>query len=296
MIETNEDRLITMSVMGVVISPGYPGIPAIPHQIDRDGKPRLLPMLGGIVYNVRLGDSVYGWAGDMIEPGVAIKAPDAAANEALNVFACVGNEAVVMSGNAKGAKGMVTGKSGRFAEHVILHFEPGVLDQLAFGDKIVVRSRGVGLAVNGFPGVFLKSLSPLVFNRLRIEENGGKLTVPVTAVVPPELMGAGAGLTSEGGAICIQSMDAKALARHGLDRLRLGDVVAISDYDSSYGHGYKKGSVSLGVVSSTDSIRAGHGPGVTLLMTAPGGEIDPLIVEGINLAGLLDVETMAASR
>ena len=55
--------------------PGYPGIPAIPHQIDRDGKPRLLPMLGGIVYNVKLGDSVYGWAGDMIEPGVAIKAP-----------------------------------------------------------------------------------------------------------------------------------------------------------------------------------------------------------------------------
>jgi hypothetical protein len=259
-IATNEDRLITMSVMGVVVSPGYPGIPAIPHQIDRDGKPRLLPMLGGIVYNVKLGDSVYGWAGDMIEPGVAIKAPDAPANEALNVFACVGNEAVIMSGNAKGAKGVVTGKSGRFAEHVIIHFAPEVLD------------------------------------RLRPEENGGKLTVPVAAVVPPELMGAGAGLTSEGGAICIQSMDARALARNGLDTLRLGDIVAITDYDSSYGHGYKKGGVSLGVVSSTDSIRAGYGPGVTLLMTAPGGEIDPMVVDGMNLAGLLEIETMAAAQ
>ena len=105
MIETNEDRVITMSVMGVVISPSYPGIPAIPHQIDREGKPRLLPALGGIVYNVKVGDSVYGWAGDMIEPGVAIKAPDPAANEALNVFACVGNDAVVMSGNATGRQG-----------------------------------------------------------------------------------------------------------------------------------------------------------------------------------------------
>ncbi len=296
MIATNEDRLITMSVMGVVVSPGYPGIPAIPHQIDRDGKPRLLPMLGGIVYNVKLGDSVYGWAGDMIEPGVAIKAPDAAANEALNVFACVGNEAVVMSGNAKGEKGTVTGKSGRFAEHVILHFPPDVLDQLAFGDKIVVRARGVGLAIDGFQGIFLKSLSPVVLDRLRPEENGGKLTVPVSAVVPPELMGAGAGLTSEGGAICIQSMDANALQRHGLDKLRLGDIVAITDYDSSYGHGYKKGGISLGVVSSTDSIRAGHGPGVTLLMTAPGGEIDPMVVEGMNLAGLLEIETTAAAQ
>lgn len=296
MITTNEDRLITMSVMGLVVSPSYPGIPAIPHQIDRDGKPRLLPSRGGIVYNVRLGDSVYGWAGDMVEPGVAIKAPEAPANEALNVFACVGNEAAVMSGNAKGAKGFVTGKSGRFAENVILYFEPEVLDQLAFGDKIVVRARGVGMSVNGFPGVLLKSLSPLVFDRLRIEENGGKLTVPVTAVVPPELMGAGAGLTSEGGAICIQSMDEGALARHGLDRLRLGDIVAISDYDSSFGHGYKKGGVSLGVVSATDSIRAGHGPGVTLLMTAPGGEIDPMVVEGMNLASLMEVGTAVAGR
>jgi hypothetical protein len=293
MIETNEPRLITMSVMGVVVSPGYPAIPAIPHQIDREGKPRLLPMLGGIVYNVRLGDSVYGWAGDMIEPGVAIKAPEAAANQALNVFACVGNEAVVMSGNAKGAKGVVTGKSGRFAEHVILHFAPEVLEQFAFGDKIVVRARGVGLALDGFPGIHLKSLSPLVFDKLRAEENGGKLTVPVTAVVPPELMGAGAGLTSEGGAICIQTTDRAALARHGLDRLRLGDIVAVTDYDSAYGHGYRKGSVSLGVVSSTDSIRAGYGPGVTLLMSAPAGEIDPLQVEGVNLAGLLGIETAA---
>jgi hypothetical protein len=289
MVATNQDRLITMSVMGVVISPSYPSIPAIPHQIDRDGRPRLLPHQGGIVYNVRLGDSVYGWVGDNIEPGVAIKASDAGANAALNVFACVGNDAVVMSGNAKGARGTVTGKSGRFAEHVIIHFEPAVLDDLAFGDKIVVRACGVGMSIDGFPGVGVKSMSPQVFESLRIEENGGKLTVPVSAIVPPELMGAGAGLTSESGAICIQSMDQGALDRYGLDTLRLGDIVALADLDSSWGHGYKKGSVGIGVVSSTDSIKAGYGPGVTLMMTAPGGEIDPMVVEGVNLASLLNV-------
>jgi hypothetical protein len=289
MVATNQDQLITMSVMGLVTSPSYPSIPAVPHQIDRDGKPRLLPHLGGIVYNVQLGDSVYGWAGDNIEPGVAIKAGDAGANQALNVFACVGNTAVVMSGNAKGAQGTVTGKSGRFAEHVILHFEPSVLEQLAFGDKIIVRARGVGMTVDSYPSVHLKSMSPETFEAMRIEENGGKLTVPVAALVPPELMGAGAGLTSESGAICIQSMDAAALKRNGLDTLRLGDIVALQDVDSSWGHGYKKGSVGIGVVSSTDSIKAGYGPGVTLMMTAPGGEIDPMVVEGINLAALLGI-------
>lgn len=291
MVSINRDRLIKMSVMGIVTSPAYPSIPAIPHQIDREGKPRLLPSLGGIVYNVKIGDSVFGWAGDNIEPGVAIKATEAPANEALNVFSCVGNEAVVMSGNAKGAKGVVTGKSGRFSEHVILHFDRDVLEQLTYGDKIVVRACGVGMAMTEHPGIRLKSLGPALVDRLNLEENGEKVSVPVTAVVPPQLMGAGAGLTSEGGAICIQTMDQAALERHGLNKLRLGDVVAISDYDSSWGHGYLKGSVSLGVVSSTDSIKAGYGPGVTLLMTAPGGEIDPIVVDGVNIGGLLGLTT-----
>jgi len=289
MLATNRDRLIVMSVMGVVQSPGYPGIPAIPHQIDREGRPRLLPALGGIVYNVRTGDSVYGWAGDNIEPGVAIKALDGPSNEALNVFACVGNEAVVMSGGAKGAKGVVTGKSGRFSEHVILHVAREVLDDLTFGDRIVVRACGVGMTIDGFPGVRLKSLSPTLLEAMRIEQDGAKLVVPVTAIVPPELMGAGAGLTSEGGAICIQTLDENAVHAHGLDRLRLGDMVALADYDSSFGHGYLKGSVGIGVVSSTDGIKAGYGPGVTLLMTAPGGEIEPLVAGDVNLSDLLSI-------
>jgi hypothetical protein len=125
---------------------------------------------------------------------------------------------------------------------------------------------------------------------MRMEENGGKLTVPVRAVVPAELLGAGAGLTSESGAICIQSMDRSALARHGLDQLRLGDIVALADYDSAWGHGYRKGAMGIGVVSSTDSIKAGYGPGVTLLMTAPHGEIDPLVMDGVNLVNLLGID------
>jgi hypothetical protein len=293
MVATNRDRLITMSVQGNIVSPGYPGIPAVPHQIDHEGRPRLLPALGGIVYNVHLGDSVYDWVGDNIEPGVAIKAPEGGANQALNVFSCVGNEAVVMAGNAKGARGTVTGKSGRFAEHVIIAFEPDVLEKLAIGDKVVVRACGVGMAVDGYPGVKLKSLSPQLFEAMRVEENAGKLTVPVRAVVPPELMGAGSGLGSEAGAICIQSMDRNALKKHGLDQLRLGDLVALADYDSAWGHGYRKGSVGIGVVSSTDSIKAGYGPGVTLVMTAPNGEIDPMVMDRVNLVDLMGIKAGA---
>ncbi len=183
----------------------------------------------------------------------------------------------------------MTGKSGRFAEHVIIHFERDVLEQLIFGDRIVVRAHGIGLEVAGYPGVHLKSMSPAVFDALRIEDDEGKLAVPVSAIVPPELLGAGSGLTSESGAICIQTTDRGAIERAGLDTLRLGDLVALEDYDSAWGHGYRKGSVGIGVVSSTDSIRAGYGPGVTLLMTSPAGDIAPIVVEGTNLGALLSL-------
>ena len=132
-------------------------------------------------------------------------------------------------------------------------------------------------------------MSPVVFEALRIEEDEGSLSVPVTAIVPPELAGAGSGLTSESGAICIQTTDEAAVKRAGLDKLRLGDMVALQDYDSAWGHGYRKGSMGIGVVSSTDSIRTGYGPGVTLLMTAPAGEIAPILVDGTNLASLLEL-------
>ena len=43
-------------------------------------------------------------------------------NRGLNVYACLGNRARVMTGQAAGARGVVTGKSGRFSEQVIVHF------------------------------------------------------------------------------------------------------------------------------------------------------------------------------
>ena len=61
----------------------------------------------------------------------------------------VGNEAIVASGAALGARGTVIGKSGRFAEHVIVHFAPDVLERLAIQDKILIRALGRRCSVSG---------------------------------------------------------------------------------------------------------------------------------------------------
>src|SRR5687768_4815200 len=118
--------------MGQVATPSFPSVPASPYLITRDGKPELLPSFGSIVYNVKVGDPAAGWIGDRIQPGASIKS-ESAANAALNIFACIGNTAIVMTGSGVGGRGVVVGKSGRFAEHVIIHFPNNVLEELALG-------------------------------------------------------------------------------------------------------------------------------------------------------------------
>lgn len=289
--QTNSDRLVHVSVMGNIANPSLPGLPAEPYRLDADGVPFLLPSYGSIVYNVSVGDSAYGWLADCIHPSVSIHLKDDAANQGLNILACIGNDAVVMSGAAKGVKGTVTGKSGRFSEHVIVHFPKAEREKMAVGDRILIRAAGVGLQLPEHPSVKLKGCSPELLEKL-VDSNGadGKLPVKVVATVPAHLLGAGAGLTSEAGSIHVQTVDREALADAGLNELRLGDVVALEDFDSRYSHGYMRGAMGIAVVGQGDSPRPGYGPGLTLIMTSHDGAITPVHTPGTNLVELLDLE------
>lgn len=290
-VRTNADRLVHVSVMGQIVSPGFPGLPAEPYRLDAEGRPFLLPTYGGIVYNVSVGDSAYGWLADCIHPGVSIALKDDGGNRGLNLLACVGNTAVVMSGGAQGERGVVTGKSGRFSEHVILHFPKAVREKMAIGDKIVVRANGVGMDLLDHQDVKLKSCSPDLLANLEVTTTpDGKLGVPVVGMVPAHLLGAGAGLTSEGGSLHIQTKDRAALEAAGLQDLRLGDVVALADYDSSWNHGYLRGAIGVGVIGQGDSPRAGYGPGITLLMTSVTGGIAPAKTVNVNLRDIFNLQ------
>ncbi len=286
--KNNAHQVISVSVQGVITPPRMPPLPAMPYALAADGSPFLLPAYGSIVYNVSVGDSAYGWLADCVHPGVSVKLEDATGNRGLNVLSCVGNTAIVMTGNAQRARGMVTGKTGRFSEHVIIHFEPETREQMAIGDKIVIKAKGVGMSFDDHPDVMLKGCSPELVEALEATTNSeGKLAVPVVASVPPHLLGAGAGLVSDGGSIHIQTADREALQEAGLDGLRLGDVVALTDYDSSWNHGYLRNAVGIGVIAQGDSPRAGYGPGITLIMTSAGGNIAPMLTPGVNLKDLL---------
>ncbi len=121
----------------------FQSLPAEPYRLDSNGSPFLLPSWGSIVHNVSIGDSAFGWEADCIHPGVSIKYPNEAGNRGLNILSCVGNDATIMSGEAKNAKGIVTGKSGRFSEQVIVHFPKKIREKISINDKILIKSLGV---------------------------------------------------------------------------------------------------------------------------------------------------------
>lgn len=277
-LKTNRDKVVKWSVMGKIHHPVGGG-----YRITHDGIPMVLPATGGISYNVRIGDSAFGWAGDHVEPGVSIRNENKDENAALMTFACIGNEAKIVSGEAAGEKGYVTGMHGGI-DHVLICFEQSTLEKLTIDDKIMVKAYGQGLKLKDYPEVQLMSIDPDMFEKMNITEKDGKLQVPVVAVVPPYLMGSGIGSPSAyTGDYDIMTGDEAEIKRLGLDKLKFGDLVLLQDCDNSYGRGYLKGAVSVGVIVHSDCVKSGHGPGVTTIMVSKGSNIEAVIDENANI-------------
>src|SRR2546423_14972953 len=74
-----------------------------------------------------------------------------------------------------------------------------------------------------------------------------------------------------------------------LEGLRLGDLVAVSDWDATYYTGYRDGALTVGVVACGDSPVLGNGPGMTLLLSARRGFLEPEVDPDANIAGLLEL-------
>jgi len=290
MLKTNIDRLVKISVMGEVSSPVFR---RSAYRISADGKPVVLPGVGGITYNIRVGDLATGWMADHVEPGVSVQNKEksdrlpSGANMALNILACVGNEATVASGDAKGAKGVVTGKHGGI-EHVLVDFPPETMEKLLIGDKILIKAFGVGLQLLDYPDIKVMNMDPRFLQAINPKPNGDKLEVMVTHVIPAAIMGSGLGADQTySGDYDIQLFDESTVKKYGLEDLRLGDLVAIQNADHSYGRVYKEGAISIGIVVHSDCVISGHGPGVTTLLTSSKGKIIPRIDPNANIAKLL---------
>ena len=294
MIKTNANKLIKISVIGEVSSPIVSkGV----YRISANGIPLIFPGVGGITYNLRVGDLACGWEADHVEPGVSVenKENDSrygnAANTAFNVFSCIGNKATIVNGDAKGAVGIVTGKHGGI-EHILVDFQADTLDKLIPGDKILIKAFGVGLKLVDYPEIRIMNMDPKFLEVMNPQVINGKVQVPVTHIIPAAIMGSGLGANHvHSGDYDIQMFDKKMIEEYKLDNLKLGDLVAIKDADHSFGRIYRQGAISIGIVVHTNCVSAGHGPGITSLMTSALGKITPKIDRKANIAYLLKLRS-----
>lgn len=280
---SNADRLVAMAVCGFVSQPSLrPG--AYLH--DPAGKGLMLPGMFGVTYNARAGDRAFGWAGDHVEPGVSIAHPNEQCDFALHYLTCIGNEATVTSGLAKGAKGVVTGEHAR----LLVDFPDEVNDLLNIGDQIQIEALGRGIALDGYAGIEFKKTSPRLLEALRISRLGnGQLRVPVAMELPIEIMGSGAELNAEYVDQDLMSGDRQLMADLGIDRMRLGDLIAIRHADHHFGRSYRAGAVSIALCIHGDSVMTGHGPGILTLMTATDGSLDFEIDPSANIASYFGI-------
>jgi len=283
-VTTNRSRLVCQILTGEVAPPLLAsGL----YDVGADGVPRVLPSVGGITLNVRVGDGAFAFEGDHVEPAVSVRHRDDKVNAAFCTLVCIGNAATVASGDAKGERGVVTGKHGGI-EHVMIDFPPAVMERMQLGDSISVRAAGVGLEIEDAGDVKVFNCDPDLFERLGVERAGDRFRIPVAKRVPSRVMGSGLGRqTVARGDYDIQCFDEPTVREFGLRELRFGDLVAIVDADNSFGRVYRSGAVTIGVVSHGMSYIAGHGPGVTTILTSASGGIEPRIDAGANLATIL---------
>lgn len=298
--ELNSERLIEQSVTGEIT---HPLKGRSPYVISAEGEPKVLPGVGGITFNARVGDSAIEWEADHVEPGASFshlsdKAGRRAKNNyAFNVMSCVGNKAKLLSWNGddeedeeeKAPEGTVIGTHGGI-EHVMIDFPWEVIEELTVGDEVQVKAKGVGLEFLDYENIKVLNCSPELIEAMELEESDGTMTVPVSHRVPARIMGSGLGAdNTNSGDYDIQMFDEEVVEEYGLDSLRFGDIVAIEDADHTYGRIYRTGAVTIGVVVHSRSVISGHGPGVTTLMTSSEGDIETETSEKANLANVLDL-------
>ena len=302
MIRTNKEKLIVQELLGKISHPTLliEGRLLGGYVITWDGKPKIGLGLGGIKYNVKIGDPCFGWPeAEYLEPGVALMGIDEKTGErpsshamAFYKFSCLGNEVIVIEGEGKGSKGVVTGKIGYASTpyHVLAHFSDEDLEKLTIGDRVRVKAEGVGLKIEGFKGRIF-NMSPQFLESLDVKLEDGELIVPVVKEIPAYAMGIGVGGgPAEQGHWCIQTSPSQLVKELGLEDLRIGDLVVCRDILMSYGKGYYRGAITIGVIACGASDQAGHGPGIFAIAASKEGKIRPIIEPEANVAKYLGIK------
>src|SRR5207245_9956834 len=152
---------------------------------------------------------------------------------------------------------------------VLVDFPQEALDQLAPGDRLLVRACAQGLALLDFPDIALGSGGAELLRALPL---GGesRLRVEVANEIPAYLMGAGLGMSSEWANCDVLLTRTENVEQLRFEELRLGDVVAMHDQYHRFGRGLRSSFCAIGVgAHGRHQASQGHGPVIVPALSAP---------------------------
>lgn len=276
---TNENKLVIQSLTGRIHHPTTSGL-----RVGYDGKGVLLPGVGGITYNFQIGDNAIDLVGDHVEPGLSIANRDPKENLALNTFACIGNGATIISGEAKGKTGVVTGIHGG-VNHVMVYVDDETLNLVNIDDNLRIKGVGQGLKLLDYPNIYLLNIDPTLLKKMENKHLflSDVVTFNVAKIIPAAYLGAGIGeQTLLYGDYDIMIQNVKVYEE--LKDLRFGDFIAIENHDIRNGAYYNDEYITIGVICHSDSYSAGHGPGVTVVACGKKEDLKVQIDASANLS------------
>ncbi|MBM3292326.1 DUF4438 domain-containing protein, partial [Candidatus Bathyarchaeota archaeon] len=138
--------------------------------------------------------------------------------------------------------------------------------------------------------VKVNKIDPILIEKLGIQEKKGKLIVPVVNEYPCYIMGSGYGMWPVTIDYDIQTTCPDVFDEFKLKNIRFGDIVCLRDQLNWYGRGYYKGAVTIGIVIHGWSYHAGHGPGVTTILSTKDDTIQVKLDQNANISKYLGIK------
>jgi len=90
---------------------------------------------------------------------------------------------------------------------------------------------------------------------------------------------------------CLINFKMKKLSiKYNSEKIKLGDIVLIENYDNRYQHGYLQNSCSIVLIGKIDSPRSGYSPGLNLLMTDTYKEIQTKLYAEVKIKKYLNLK------
>lgn len=250
----------------------------------------------GLTYNVRIGDLVFGWSGQIVEPGVVLVASDFADKSftpsvSLASVCSIGSKVKLIGAETPSLEGVVVGASCAVPGGIIVDFPERIYHKIGLEAQFCIHTRSSPRCLAEYPSISIFRFDQESFSRLELQQAGrNRLMVPVCYFIPGSYFEVMRYKQFILPTLCyFNTNDKKSIDVLGIEQMKFGDFIAITDLDCTNGFNREKGAVSIGIVIRSPVPEWNVGVGVNIILSSREGHILPVTNPSANLGRYLAI-------